>query len=102
MLSAVKTLLGMDPLDSTKNEQLSLILDIAKNEAMEFCNLDVHEELPEGLKTAIIQMAVFKYNRLGTEGLNSESYAGASYSYTDEYPGSIKAVLLRNRKLRAI
>ncbi len=102
MLNAVKKLLGIDLFDSSKDEQLSVIIEIAQNEAMEFCNLKTNEEFSEGLKTAVIQMAVFKYNRLGTEGLNSESYAGASYNYSDEYPNSIKNILLRNRKLRAI
>lgn len=40
-------------------------------------------------------MVVFRYNRLGTEGLNSESYSGASYNYSDGYPDDIMKALDR-------
>ena len=38
-------------------------------------------------------MVVFLYNRLGTEGLNSESYSGVSYNYSSDYPEYILSAL---------
>lgn len=102
MLSKVKAMLGIDGFDYSRDGQLAAVIDAAEAEAREFCNLDDDAELSDGLKSAVVQMAVIKYNRLGTEGLASESYAGASYSYTDGYPESILRTLRRNRRMRAV
>ena len=44
-------------------------------------------------------MVVYNYNRIGTEGLNSESYSGTSYNYTTDYPEQILKMLKRYRKI---
>lgn len=50
----------------------------------------------------IIRMVVFRYNRLGTEGLNSESYSGVNFNYTADYPEDILVLLKAYKKVRVI
>lgn len=102
MLREVKALLGIDRYNTDHDEQIEACIKAAALDAAVFCNLDETDELPDGLKNTVIQMAVIKYNRIGTEGLVSESYAGASYSYSDTYPDSVMTALKRHRRLRAI
>ena len=50
----------------------------------------------------ITRMVVFRYNRMGTEGLNSESYSGVNFSYTADYPADIMSLLKAMKKVRVI
>lgn len=90
MLDELKTLLGLALNDESQDELLELLIKQATNEAKMMTRLD---SVTPALRVAIVKMAVFNYNRMGTEGLNSESYSGASYSYTDGYPTDILNLL---------
>lgn len=93
ILHNVKALLGLKGTD--KDAILSLLVLMAEQEAKAYC----HRDNTDGMEAVITQMVVYKYNRLGTEGLTSESYSGASYSYESDYPQSILRQLNRFRKL---
>nr|DAT70848.1 MAG TPA: Head Tail Connector Protein [Caudoviricetes sp.] len=54
------------------------------------------------MSSTIISMVVYKYNRLGTEGLDSEGYSGVSFGYSTDYPESIMRALKSQRKLITI
>lgn len=87
MLNDIKLLLGITSTD--KDDLLSLLISQCGDEA----KLRTGRHIVEGMEAAISQMVVFRYNRLGTEGLDSESYSGANYSYSGEYPESILKML---------
>lgn len=87
MLEELKLLLGITSED--KDELLELLLTLVTQEAKSYTNLTSTTKL----KPAILQMAIFRFNRLGTEGVSSESYAGNSYSYTDSYPETVLNLL---------
>ena len=89
VLDNVKVLLGID--DETKDELLNILL----NECEVFALSYTQRDRTFGMEWIIEQMVVFRYNRLGTEGLNSESYSGASYNYKDGYPDDIMKALDR-------
>lgn len=89
----MKLLLG---LDASKDTLLSLLLSQAEDEAKDYTN---NENISENL---IVQMAIYKYNRLGTEGLNSENYSGVSFNYMSDYPETIVKQLRRFKKLGVI
>lgn len=93
MLEEMKLLLG---LDASKDTLLSLLLSQAEDEAKDYTN---NENISENL---IVQMAIYKYNRLGTEGLNSENYSGVSFNYMSDYPETIVKQLRRFKKLGVI
>ena len=87
-------LLGID--DASKDTRLSLLLEQAEDEAIAYTN---NNNIADNL---IIQMAIYKYNRLGTEGLNSENYSGVSFNYMDDYPENLVKQLRRFKKLGVI
>lgn len=90
MLDDLKLLLGLPLSDSSKDDLLELLIKQATNYARLVTTLT---ETTPALRVCILKMAVYDYNRLGTEGLNSESYSGTNYSYTDGYPADITALL---------
>ena len=94
MLEKMKLLLGIG--DASKDTLLSLLLATAEDEAKDYTN---NENISENL---IVQMAIYKYNRLGTEGLNSENYSGVSFNYMSDYPETIVKQLRRFKKLGVI
>lgn len=93
MLEDIKLLLGIS--SSEKDALLNLLIMQCTDEALDF----THREDDCDLSSAIQQMVIYKYNRLGTEGLDSESYSGVSYHYTSDYPDNIIRMLKRYRKV---
>ena len=94
MLENIKILLGIN--DSSKDELLTVLLDQAIEEAENY----THNNCLTGLESTICRMVVYNYNRISTEGVNSESYSGVSYSYSADYPENIMRVLKAHRKIR--
>jgi hypothetical protein len=47
-------------------------------------------------------MVIQDYNRMGAEGLNSESYSGVSFNYQATYSEDIMKQLRRYRKIGVI
>lgn len=78
-----------------KDDLLTLLLDQATETAMNY----THSDDIVGLTPIILKMAVFDYNRLGTEGLASEGYSGVSFSYLDDYPETILRALRSKRRI---
>ena len=93
MLEKVKLLLGIA--DNTKDDLLTLLIEQAIEEAIVY----THNECVDELNTSIIQMVVYKYNRIGTEGVDSEGYSGVSLQYTSDYPENIMRGLRAKRKV---
>lgn len=93
MLEKVKLLLGIA--DNTKDDLLTLLIEQAVEEAIVY----THNECVDELNTSIIQMVVYKYNRIGTEGVDSEGYSGVNFQYTSDYPENIMRGLRAKRKV---
>ena len=93
MLEKVKLLLGIA--DNTKDDLLTLLIEQAVEEAIVY----THNECVDELNTSIIQMVVYKYNRIGTEGVDSEGYSGVSFQYTSDYTENIMRGLRAKRKV---
>lgn len=97
MLENIKLRLGIT--DTAKDQLLTLLISDAKA----FIEDYTHAAYDEEKEAAVCEkIAVYFFNRMGTEGLNSESFSGVSYSYTDEIPGDIKRQLNAFRKVRVI
>lgn len=97
MLQQIKLLLGLT--DNSKDSLLMLLINQAQDEAVNYTH---NAEAVNYVESTIVQMVVFKFNRLKTEGLDSENYSGVSYSYSADYPQSILRQLNAYRKLRTI
>ena len=93
MLENIKLLLGIS--STEKDNLLTLLIQQAEDEAKDF----THREDVCELQSTIERMVVYNYNRIGTEGLNSESYSGTSYNYASDYPEQILKMLKRYRKI---
>lgn len=96
MLEQLKALLGAG--HTFTEDQLIAAVSIASSEVQTYCR----RELDAELEAVVVQIAIIKLNRLGTEGVAALSYSGVSESYTDGYPANIQAVLNSKRKLKVL
>lgn len=97
-LDKVKLLVNVDLADTSKDNLLELLLQQAQNEFLQYTN---RETMPENGDNVVIDMAIVKYNLLGAEGLQSQSYSGMSETYENYSPQLIKA-LNRYRKIKML
>lgn len=97
MLDKVKILLGIA--DTSMDTLLSLLIDIAKADAVDYCHL---AEYTEELDTPVIKMVIQLYNKRGNEGIQSLSFTGVSESYLSDYSEDVIRQLQRHRKLVAL
>lgn len=87
MLEDIKLLLG--PAADGKDEVIQLLINLATDDAISKTGCsDVYS-----LHSVITEMVIYKFNRMGTEGLDSENYSGVSYHYTSDYPDYILSAL---------
>ena len=92
MIEKVKLLLGLT--DASKDDLIEVLIDGAVEDAVAITgNKYIQDELPN----TIVKMVVYNYNRLGTEGLENESYSGVTYNYLDGYPQDILNTLNKKR-----
>ena len=97
MIEEIKLLLGEAATNYTE-AQIALAYKIALVDVEEYCN----READSALELIAEKIAVIKLNRIGTEGLASQSFGGVSESFTDGYPTEIMAVLNRKRKIKVV
>lgn len=97
MIQEIKLMLG-DAASNYTDELIGLCLKQALAEVEAYCN----RELDYELEVIAQRIAIIKLNRIGTEGLTSQSFSGVNESYQDGYPADITAVLNRKRRIRVI
>lgn len=93
MLESIKLLLNLK--DNSKDELLILLIERAIDEFTTY----THNGSLENSESLLCQMVVYNYNRLATEGVNSENYSGISFNYSSEYPEPIMRQLRAKRKV---
>ena len=94
LIDNVKLLLGIT--DNSKDDLLNLLIDNAEEFAVQY----TRNTATESFSGCIQKIVVFDYNRINTEGLNSESYSGLSFSYASDYPESILKPLRAHRLVK--
>ena len=78
LLNRIKTLLGV-----TDNDELIYeITELTKSKILNYIN---ETELPNELEFVLVELAIQRYNRIGSEGISSESVDGKSVSYDDDF-----------------
>jgi len=97
MIDNIKILLGIT--DASKDTLLQLLINDAKDFATAYCNLEIYETK---LDNIIIKMVIERFNKLGSEGINSKNYSGISESYADDYNPTIYKQLNKNRRLKML
>lgn len=98
MLDNIKTLLGIDLLDTSKDTLLNLLIDRATEFVKDYCNIDD----TTGLETIIEELVILRYNKLSYEGKKGESLGSYSVTFEDDIPVDVKKRLNRYRKVRWI
>ena len=94
LLNRIKTLLQINDND----ELIYEIVEITKEKILNYIN---DKELPIELEFILIELAVERYNRIGSEGIASESVDGKNVSYDDgfeNYKTYLDDYIFRNNK----
>lgn len=78
MLEDIKTLLGLE--GSERDALLQTIISITTSRLKVLLGV---QTVPEELSYIITEIAVVRYNRIGSEGLSSHSVEGESQSWSD-------------------
>ena len=78
LLNRIKTLLQIQDND----ELIYEIIEITKEKILNYIN---KEELPGELEFILVEMAISRFNKIGSEGFSSESTDGKSISYEDDF-----------------
>ena len=80
LLNRIKTLLNVEG-----NENLIYeIVNITESKILNYINAS---EIPKELEFVLIELSVQRFNRIGSEGIASESIDGKSVSYDDDFTG---------------
>ena len=78
LLNRIKTLLGIPDND----ELIYEITELTKSKNLNYIN---EVELPLELEFVLVELTIQRYNRIGSEGIASESVDGKSVSYEDMF-----------------
>lgn len=97
ILNSIKLRPGVN---CNSDEMLLDVINDTVEEVKEYINAGGNEELSHFCISVVKELVLVKLNRIGAEGLSSQSNSGISESYTDGIPSDIKAKLRRCRKLR--
>lgn len=68
MLEKIKRMLELS--DDSKDPIINDIIEIMSQYVMSYCGID---EIPKQLEFIVVETSIIRYNRLGAEGLSSES-----------------------------
>lgn len=87
------------PVAASHINQIEAIVEMCKDEATQFCNL---EEYTEKLDNAVVQMTIERYNRLNNEGVARSNASTIDESFIDGYSKSTLSMLVKNRKVKVL
>lgn len=83
-LEEVKLLLGIT--DNSKDDLLDLLIKNATTQVLSYLTIpnDLILVVPVELSYIVSELVVIRYNRIGSEGLSTESVDGYSATYSDD------------------
>ncbi len=79
MLENIKRLLGID--DAALDDKLNIILQSVQARLKVL--LGGVDAIPDSLMYIVTEVSIIRFNRIGSEGMNSHSVEGESISYSD-------------------
>lgn len=95
-LTKLKIKLGISLGDTSQDNLLNLYLEDAESTILELTHF---LELPDGLSSTQIDLAIVYYNQQGIEGQTSHSEGGVSRSFEEGIPESIMKKIRSARRL---
>ena len=94
MLDNLKVMLGIDTEDKSLDSQLLLIVQMVTARLQILLG---GIEVPEELQHIVLEVAIMRFNRIGSEGLSSHTVEGESLSFAnsdfDSFSDEIQAFL---------
>ena len=85
---------------NSDNEPLiNLLINDCKQFAVEYCNL---KEYTEALNPVVKMMVCERFNKLGSDGINSKNYSGISESYSNDFSTAIYKGLNKHRVIKML
>lgn len=80
MLNELKLLLGIALDDASLDDRLSIILNMATERLKALLG---GIEPPESMRHIVLEAAIIRYNRIGSEGMTSHTVEGESSTFVD-------------------
>lgn len=98
MLEQIKSLLGFEAHDASHDDLLNTIVSLTKKRLCVLINAEV---VPEVLQYIVVEVAVVRFNRIGSEGFSSHDVEGETIAWNDDndfagYMDDITAYLRHN------
>lgn len=94
MLNELKTMLGIAAEETDLDEKLTLIIRLATSRLKVLLG---NVEPPEELQYIILEVAIKRFNKIGSEGFENHSVEGESFSFSNkdfkEYEADIQSWL---------
>ena len=81
MLNDLKMMLGIDAHDTELDAKLNLIISLTTARLKRL--LGGVDDIPEDMNYIILEIAIIRFNRIGSEGMASHTVEGESYSFAD-------------------
>lgn len=97
MLDKIKARLNIT--DSSRDFLINDLIEDSKEDLKELTN-NPNLKFDRKAEGIVKELVVIKFNRLGAEGLSSESVNGHSQSFIDGLPKDLRTKILSMRKLR--
>lgn len=97
IIEKIQALLGPTGMGNRKLETLMALVEMCKDEATEYCNLD---EYTDKLDNAVVQMVIQRYNRINNEGVDSTNASGINEKFHDGYTKDIMSMLRKHRRIK--
>lgn len=86
LIDRIKKILGID----NQDELISEIIEVIQDRIKIYIGA---ETIPETLDWIVVEASVARFNRIGSEGMSSESVDGNSVSYKDDELSQYKVYL---------
>ena len=80
LLNRIKVLLGINDYDNA--ELINEIIELTKSKILNYID---KTELPKELEFVLVELSIQRYNKMGSEGISSESVDGKSVSYEADF-----------------
>ncbi|HDB8135127.1 TPA: phage head-tail connector protein [Staphylococcus aureus Sa_TPS3184] len=98
-LKTLKTRIGID--DEQQDEQLKVIISNVEKELLAMLPT-IEDTIPEEIEFMVVEVSTKRYNRIGAEGMTSETQDGRSSSYElndfDEYKSVLNNLYFKDDK----
>ncbi|WP_127539385.1 phage head-tail connector protein [Paenibacillus illinoisensis] len=95
-LEKIQALLG--PASVEQGPLLSVLIEDAEADLLSWTN---RQTIPSGLESALRQLVIMRYNKVGIEGQTSHSEGGVSRAFVD-LPADLQRTISHHRLLKVV